>query len=254
MASSSASVAAASGGSCTRYTARAWRPARNWATASLAASMNSSTRLCEGLSRRCSAATSSPRASKRYSGSNEPICRAPRAKRAARSLPASSAASSRCPLSASSRGAGSSRRAGSPPGGAVAPPAGRREAGRHPAGEHAVDEAVRQAVVAGDGRAVEGDRRAPALGVEGELDRDRLAPLSLDQAADARRQLGRQHGLGPQRQVEAGGASPRLGVDRRRRARRRTTRRRCAPRPGRRRPRRAPRWRRRSRARCRGRS
>ena len=69
-------------------------------------------------------------------------------------------------------------------------------------------------MVAGDGRAIERDRRAAALGVEGELDRDRLARLSLHQAADPRRQLGRQHRFGPQGQVDAGGASPRLGVDR----------------------------------------
>ena len=68
-------------------------------------------------------------------------------------------------------------------------------------------------MVAYDGRAREGDRRAASRGVEGELDADRPARLTLDQAADARGQLGGQHGLGPERQVEARRAAPRLGVD-----------------------------------------
>ena len=64
--------------------------------------MNSSTSACEGVSGRAAAALSAPAWSNAYSGSNEPMVSAPRARRRRRSTPASSAASSSCSRSAAS--------------------------------------------------------------------------------------------------------------------------------------------------------
>ena len=68
-------------------------------------------------------------------------------------------------------------------------------------------------MVAADERAVVLCAGAPAVGVERELHGDALARLPRHQAAEVAAQRRREHGLGEQRQVQAGGAAARLALD-----------------------------------------
>ena len=106
-------------------------------------------------------------------------------------------------------GVGERRRGRERAGGVVDPLAG-GHAGRP---DHRVREPVGEPVVAADERAVVLRARPPPPGVEGELDGDALARLPGHQAAEVAAERRREHGLGEQRQVEAGGAAARLALD-----------------------------------------
>ena len=140
------------------------------------------------------AARRPPSWSRRARRAAAPAARPPGARRAAPRRPALGSASG---IAAASAPAASS--------------APRRVHGRR--ADDRVGEAVGQAVVAADQRAVVLRGGAPPCGVEGELDGEALARLPRHQAAEVAAQRRRQHGLGEQRQVQAGGAPASLALD-----------------------------------------